>query len=121
MAMSDLKRASRTALHARLAEPCVYHDRDLGAIPTAEQTAVGLVLSARFKSKLRMASAESDGLTIMENVESLIFNEDQLTALALELEHGTVVEFPGYGVSFQLDQEMDRDGPLNVYWTVTRA
>jgi hypothetical protein len=121
MSISDVKRAARTGIHGALAEPCIYHDRDLGAIPSAEQSAEGLVLSARFKSKLRTASAEDDGISILENVESLIFNQDQLTALDLELENGTVVEFPGYGISFRLDQEMDRDGPLNVYWTVTRA
>lgn len=121
MSMSDVKRKNRTALHARLAEPCLYHDRDLGMIPSAEQSAGGLVLSARFKSKLRTVSPEDDGLSILENVESLIFNSDQLAALALELESGTVVEFPGYEISFRLDQEMDRDGPLNRYWTVTRA
>lgn len=121
MSMSDLKREARATLHAEMAEPCIYHDRDLGPIPSAEQSAEGLSLSARFKSKLRTASAEDDGLSIMENVESLIFQRTQLAALALELEHGTVVEFPGYEISFRLDQEMDADGPLNVYWTVTRA
>ena len=121
MSMSDLKRGVRTAIHDRAAEPCIYHDRDLGPIPSAEQSAEGLTLSARFKSKLRTASAEDDGLSILENVESLIFNQDQLTALAVELEHGTLVEFPGYGIAFRLDQRMDDDGPLNRYWTVTRA
>lgn len=119
--MSDLKREARAAVHEALAEPCIYHDRDLGAIPSAEQTAEGLSLSARFKSKLRTASAEDDGVSILENVESLIFQKTQLAALAIELEHGTLVEFPGYEISFRLDQEMDADGPLNVYWTVTRG
>lgn len=121
MSMSDLKRSVRGAIHDRAAEPCIYHDRDLGAIPSAEQSAEGLTLSARFKSKLKTASAEDDGLSILENVESLIFNQGQLTALAMELESGTVVEFPGYEISFRLDQELDRDGPLNRYWTVVRA
>lgn len=120
MSMSDIKKDARSAIHDRMAEPCIYQDRDLGAIPTPEQSAVGLSLSARFKSKLKVGSAESDGVSILEGVESLIFNQPQLDALALELESGTVVEFPGYGISFRLDQEMDADGPLNVYWTVTR-
>lgn len=121
MSISDVKRAARTGIHGALAEPCIYHDRDLGAIPSVEQSAAGLALSARFKSKLRTASAEDDGVSILENVESLIFNQDQLTALELELDHGTLVEFPGYGISFRLDQPMDADGPLNVYWTVVRG
>lgn len=120
MSMSQIKLAARQALHSELAEPCIYTDRDAPAIPSAEQSAGGLSLSARFKSKLKVGSAESDGLSILENVESLIFNQPQLDALALELESGAVVEFPGYGISFRLDQEMDPDGPVNRYWTVTR-
>jgi len=75
----------------------------------------------RFKSKLRSANGEDDALTILENVESLIFSDSQLAALGIVLEYGTVVEVPGYNISFRLDQEMDRDGPTNIYWTVTRA
>jgi len=120
MSMSDLKKQARGSIHALAAEPCIYQDRD-NTIPSAEQSAEGLSLSVRFKSKLRVASAESDGLSILENTESLIFNRDQLTALALELEHGALISIPGYGIAFQLDQEMDPDGPLNVYWTVVRG
>ncbi len=36
-------------------------------------------------------------------------------------EHGDEIEIPGYGLTFSLDQEMDGDGPHNVYWTVVRA
>lgn len=121
MPISDLKRDSRHALHEALAEPCLYHDRDRGPIPSAADVAEGKSLSVRFKSKLRTASAEADGLSILENVESLIFHDTQLAALALELEYGALIEIPGYGITFRLDQEMDRDGPLNVYWTVTRV
>ncbi len=120
MALSEIKRSARTAIHARMAEPCIYTDRDAPAIPSAEQSAGGLSLSARFKSKMQIGHVESDAMAILENVESLIFNQDQLTALGLELESGAVVEFPGYGISFRLDQQMDDDGPLNRYWTVTR-
>jgi hypothetical protein len=120
MALAAIKTAARQAIHDNLAEPCVYTDRDAPAIPSAEQLAGGLSLSARFKTKLKVAQAESDGLGILENVESLIFNQPQLDALALVLESGAVVEFPGYGISFRLDQQMDADGPLNVYWTVVR-
>lgn len=121
MSMSDLKKQARASLHGALAEPCIYHDRDEGPIPSVEQSAEGLILSARFKTKLKTASAEDDGVSILENVESLIFNSDQLAALAITLEFGTVVEFPGYGISFRLDMQLDPDGPTNVYWTVTRA
>jgi hypothetical protein len=121
MGMAEIKRSARTAIHNRAAEPCFYSDRATPLTPSAEQSAEGLSLSVRFKSKLKAASAEADGVSILENIESLIFNRDQLAALALELEHGGIVQLPGYELSFELDQEMDADGPLNVYWTVVRA
>lgn len=117
--MSDLKRRVRTTLHERAAEPCTYTIGD-DTIPSAEQTAEGLGLSVRFKMKLRTASPIDDGASILENIESLIFNQDQLDALALRLEFGALIHIPGYEITFRLDQEMDSDGPLNRYWTVTR-
>src|SRR3546814_5318260 len=74
-----------------MAEPCSYSDRGTPATPTAEQLAVGLSLSARFASKTKLASAESDAVSIMENIERLIFNQPQLDALGLELDHGGLV------------------------------
>lgn len=120
MSMSDLKRRVRGTIHDRAAEPCVYHDHDETLIPSAEQLAEGLSLSVRFKMKLRTTSPIDDGASILEHIESLIFNQDQLDALALRLEYGALIEIPGYEIIFRLDQEMDGDGPLNRYWTVTR-
>lgn len=121
MSMSDLKRRARTAIHGLAAEPALYHDRDLGVIPSSAQALEGLTLSVRFKMKLRTQSPIDDGASILENVESLIFNADQLDALGLILEYGALIEIPGYEITFRLDQEMDADGPLNRYWTVARA
>lgn len=121
MSMSEVKRDARAALHAEMAEPCTYEDRGTPLTPTVEQSAVGLSLSVRFKSKLKTASAEADGVSILEGIESLIFNSDQLAALELEPVQGAIVRVPGYGLAFELDQRMDDDGPLNVYWTVVRA
>lgn len=118
--LSDVKRQARTALHAEMGEPCRYITSVQPPVPSAEQLAEGLVLSVRFQSKLRTANAEPDGLAILENVESLIFNSDQLAALEIELESGALIDIPGYGIVFRLDQQMDPDGPLNVYWTVVR-
>lgn len=120
MSMAEIKTDARNALHAEMAEPCSYSDRGTPATPSAEQLAEGLFLSARFASKTKIASAESDAVSIMENIERLIFNQPQLDALGLELDHGGLVEFPGYGITFELDQRIDPDGPVNVYWTVVR-
>lgn len=121
MSMSDIKRSARRALHSLAAEPCRYVPDDAPYSPSAEQLAEGLTLTVRFKSKARAMQAESDAVMILENVESLIFQADQLQALGLTLESGALVQVPGYEITFQLDQPMDPDGPLNVYWTVTRS
>lgn len=121
MSMSDIKRAARAAIHGALAEPCTYQDADTPVTPSAEQSAEGLTLSARFATKLKTASAETDAVSILEGIERLTFNTDELEALGLELRHGGIIDFPGYGLAFELDQEMDPDGPLQVYWTVVRA
>lgn len=120
MSMSAIKTAARTALHAAMAEPAVYNDGD-ALYPSAEQLAEGLILTVRFSTKSKLLSPESDGLSIMENVEKLIFQSTQLDALGIELEQGAVISIPGYGIDLVLDQPLDGDGPLNIYWTVTRA
>jgi hypothetical protein len=120
MSMSDIKIAARNSLHARLAEPCTYEDRATPVTPSVEQSAEGLILTVRFAMKTRIASAESDAVSIMENIERLIFNQPQLDALGLELDVGGVVSVPGYEINFILDQPIDPDGPINVYWTVVR-
>lgn len=121
MGLSAIKRESRLALHSTMGEPCVYSDGLDPNVPTAEQTAAGLVLTARFHTKSKMTSGISDGLSIMEPIEKLVFLESQLDALGLVLEGGGMITFPGYGLSVILDQPLDPDGPENVYWTVTRA
>ena len=121
MSMSDIKREARAAIHGTMAEPCTYEDADTSITPSVEQSAEGLILSARFATKLRTANAEGDGVAILEGVERLIFNTDELEALDITLRSGGIITFPGYGLAFELDQEMDPDGPLQVYWTVVRA
>jgi hypothetical protein len=121
MSMSEIKREARLALHAEMAEPCTYEDRGTPVTPSAEQSAGGLSLSVRYKSKLKAASAEADGVSILENIESVIFSSEQLAALELEPMNGAIIRLPGYGLAFELDQQMDGDGPINIYWTVVRA
>jgi len=122
MGLSAIKAQARLGIHARMAEPCTYSDGVEPTVPTVEQQAAGLTLTARFHTKLRTNLANvSDGLTVMEPIEKVVFNATELAALGLTLEQGSVVTFPAYDLSVTLDQEMDGDGPENVYWTVTRA
>lgn len=122
MGLSAIKAQARLGIHDRMAEPCTYSDGVEPTVPTVEQQAAGLALTARFHTKLRTNLANvGDGLTVMEPIEKVIFNATQLAALGLTLEQGSEVHFPGYELTVVLDQELDGDGPENVYWTVTRA
>lgn len=121
MGLSAIKTESRLALHDAMGEPCTYSNGSDPTVPTLEHIAAGLAFTSRFQTKAKMTMGDNDGLTLMEPIEKLIFNQTQLTALGLTLESGADVSFPGYGITVTLDQELDPDGPENVYWTVTRA
>ena len=120
MGLSAIKNDARLALHGRMGEPCTY-SFGIDVYPTEEQVAAGLELTARFHTKAKLHMSDADGPTIMEPIEKLVFNMSQLEALALVLEQGAEVHFPGYDITVILDQPLDGDGPQNVYWTVTRA
>lgn len=121
MGLSAIKREARLAIHARMGEPCTYSNGSDPTVPTLEQQASGLGLTARFHTKNKVNLGDSDGLTVMEPIEKLVFNASELAALGLTLEHGAEVHFPGYELTSVLDQELDPDGPENRYWTVIRA
>lgn len=120
MGLSAIKKTARLAIQGRMGEPCSYSDGD-ASVPTLEQQAEGLKLTARFHSKTKVNLGDNDGLTVMEPIEKLVFNETELVALGLTLAHGGIINFPGYGLSVILDQQLDPDGPENQYWTVTRV
>lgn len=121
MGLSAIKQQARLGIHDRMAEPCSYSDGVEPTAPTVEQQAAGLALTARFHSRSKVNMGDHDGLVVMEPIEKLVFNQEQLTALALVPERGATVNFPGYGLTVTLDQELDPDGPVNRYWTVTRV
>ena len=120
MSLSADKTEARLAIHERMSEPCSYTD-GIDTYPSAEQIALGLELTARFHTKSKVSMSESDSMSLMENIEKIIFIQPQLDALGLTLDSGGILTFPGYGLSVALDSELDPDGPLQTYWTVTRA
>lgn len=79
------------------------------------------VLSARWHNKLVRQGQISDGVDILEGLDRLVFQQPQLDALGIVLRRGDIITFPGYAnQQFELDQSEPGDGPLNVYWHVTR-
>lgn len=121
MSISDIKRKARQAIHGKFGEPCTYTAPGGAVFPSPEELAVGRTLTVRFATKLRTFQPESDALTILEGVERVIFNQQELDALELTPEHGGRIVAPGYELELDLDQPLDSDGPINRYWTVTRA
>lgn len=121
MGLSAIKTAARLAIQGRMGEPCIYSDGENPSVPTLEHQALGLTLTARFHTKSKVHNSDNDGLSFMEPIEKLVFNQTQLDALGLVLETAAEIHFPGYGITLVLDSPLDPDGPENVYWTVTRA
>lgn len=119
--IAAIKRNARLAIQALGGEPCTYSDGENPTVPTLAHQAAGLTLTARFHTKAKMTSGAYDGLTVMEPIEKLVFNQGELEALGLELQQGAEVFIPAQGVALVLDSPLDADGPENVYWTVTRA
>lgn len=119
--ISDIKRRARSQLHSKFGEPCTYTAPNGAVFPSAEQAEAGLTLAVRFATKLKVFQPEADAVSILEGVERVIFNQDQLDALGLVPAHAGRIDAPGYELQLDLDQQMDPDGPLNRYWTVTRA
>lgn len=120
--LSSVKRDARLAMFEAMGEPATYTDPTLaGPVPTLAQQALGLALTPRWHNKTKMmGEMNSDSVAIFEGVERVIFSDEQLITLGLTLRRGGTLTFPGYGVAFTLDQREQSDGPVNVYWSVTR-
>lgn len=121
MGLSAIKREARLGIHNRMAEPCVYSNGVDPSVPTLEHQAAGLALTVRFHTKHKVTAGEHDGLSLMEPIEKVVFNQTELDALGLTPATGAEITVPGYGIILCLDQHLDGDGPENVYWTVTRV
>jgi len=111
MSIADIKLEARQAIHSRLAESCTYQDNYTAPVP----------LTVRFHTKAKLLQGDTDGLSIMENVEKLVFSQEELDALDIDLITGGVVIIEKFAITLVLDQPVDGDGPFNVYWTVTRS
>lgn len=119
--LSSIKSKARRAIHRVHGWPCTYTAPDGAVFPSAAQASAGLTLTVRFGTKLKQFSPETDAVTIIEGVERVTFLQDQLDALSLVPDSAGVLTVPDLGFNLMLDQEMDPDGPLQTYWTVTRA
>jgi hypothetical protein len=119
--LSALKMQARAALHGAMAEPAIYTAPGAGGAvyPTPEQTDAGLSLTVRWHNKMRIqGERDSSDVGILEGINRLVFNTDELEALGLTMVRLGIVDIPGYGKRFRLDQHEEPDGPLNDYWSV---
>lgn len=111
----------RQVVHATLAVAAFYDDDTL-----IEPVAI----TVRWHNKLSRAGALEGGygVEIIEGIDRLVFNEPELTSKEppLTLIEGGTVAIPslaalaGSPVSFTLEAEEPGDGPINIYWTVSR-
>lgn len=123
MSLVDIKTAARSALHQAMGVSGVYTSPEDVVTPSDAQATAGLVLRVRWHNKLERNGAIEGAFNaeIIEGINRLVFQSDNLAALGLELEQDGVVVIAGYNnARFQLDTEEPSDGPLNVYWNVSR-
>lgn len=116
--LADIKASSRLALHAAMSVGIVWSN-GIDTLPMGGEDKT--VLSARWGNKLVVqGDGGGDYANVIEGIERIIFQDRQLTALGITLARGDTILFPKYGAKFELDQREPTDGPLNVYWSVTR-
>lgn len=119
--MAQAKAQNRQVVHSTLAVPAFYDDDTL-----IEPVAI----TVRWHNKLSRAGALEGGygVEIIEGIDRLVFNEPELTSKEppLTLIEGGTVTIPslaalaGSPVSFTLESEEPGDGPVSVYWSVSR-
>lgn len=120
MDLVEIKAQSRASNHAFFAVAVLWSDD--GGVTWSPPEADKEVFSARLHNKLvRQGDQGGDYMDIIEGIERLVFNAEQLDALDITLSRGDLIQFPGYGITVELDQHEQDDGPLNRYWHVTRA
>lgn len=115
---AEAKADARQAIHDRLAVSANY---TLGATEVRDDPE-GLRLTVRWHNKLAKVGQLDGGFDaqLIEGIDRLVFNEPQLLALGIELARNAIVEVPSWRASFQLAAREPNDGPLNIYWQVTR-
>lgn len=117
--MAQAKAQNRQVVHSTLAVPAFYQDDDLPE-PVA--------ITVRWHNKLSRAGALEGGYDaeIIEGIDRLVFNQPELTSRELTPVERGRVEVPslsalaGFSVVFTLEAEEPGDGPVNVYWSVSR-
>lgn len=115
---AEAKADARQAIHDRLAVSANY---TFGETEVRDDPA-GLRLTVRWHNKLAKTGQLDGGFDaqLIEGIDRLVFNETQLRALGLELTRNAIVEVPSWNSTFQLAAAELMDGPLNIYWQVTR-
>jgi hypothetical protein len=122
---AQVKIDMRRAVHTSLAVAVVYTAPD-GTVTQATTDDDGNVLpgfTCRYHNKVNVSlgNLENTGYpTTLEGVDKLVFSTDEIAALGVTPVRNGTVFFPDYGMTFSLDNQAPSDGPINVYWNVTR-
>lgn len=120
MGLAEIKAQARSSLHAAMGVPASYDSVDGVTSVAADGT-----LTVRWHHKLAKPGELEGGFdaVIVEGIDRLVFQQPQLTALGITLQRNDLIRIPSLGpkAEWTLEHMEDPDGPLNVYWSVSRA
>lgn len=109
---TDLRRQARRTVHAAFSVPA-----HLNRSPTP------IALSVRWHDKFVKAIGDiGDGYAqVLENIDKVMFDEDELTTKGITLARGDVITLDEYDdFTLTLDTKEPSDGPLKVTWNIQR-
>lgn len=106
-----IREQARRDLHAAFAVSGQYNDTDT-------------ILSVRWHDRFVKAVGDVPGggwAEVLENIDQIIFNEEELTALSITPVRGDTITLTDYAnFVLVLDTKMQRNGPVTIGWNVTR-
>lgn len=110
----DIKTRARRDVHNQFAVRALYQD------PATPATQLGVRWHDRYGMPVGNLPG-GDYSEIFENVERLLFDDDELAIKGIVLSRNGTVTFPDFdNFRLTLDARIPRDGPVKIEWTIQR-
>jgi len=112
----QLKTRLRRDVHAAFRVPALYQDASM-----SQAVSVSVRWHDRQARPIGNLSGGGDYAEVFENIERIIFSDEELAAIAVvPMRNGTII-FPQFGnFRLTLDAREPVDGPIKQIWTVQR-